>query len=56
MKIRPSGTRFLATEVVQANVVRPKGIILSLNVSKVIPDVIIFDRGASFCYQPRQVK
>ena len=43
MKIRPSGTRFLTSGVVQANVVLPKGITLSLNVSRVLPDVIIFD-------------
>jgi hypothetical protein len=43
MKIRPSGTTFLASGVVQANIVLPKGISVGMTVYKVLPEVIIFD-------------
>jgi hypothetical protein len=43
MKIRPSGTAFLATGVIQAYVVLPKGISIGMTVYKVLPEVIIFD-------------
>ena len=43
MKIRPSGTTFLASGVVQANIVLPKGITVGMTVFKVLPEVIIFD-------------
>jgi hypothetical protein len=43
MKLKPSGTTFLASGVVQANVVLPKGITVGMTVYKVLPDVIIFD-------------
>ena len=43
MKIKPSGTALLASGVVQANIVLPKGITVGMTVYKVLPDVIIFD-------------
>jgi hypothetical protein len=43
MKLKPSGTTFLASGVVQAHVVLPKGITIGLTVFKILPDVIIFD-------------
>ena len=43
MKIRPSGTAFLASGIVQANIVLPKGIAVGMTVYKVLPEVIIFD-------------
>lgn len=43
MKIRPSGTAFLASGIVQANIVLPKGIAVGMTVFKVLPEVIVFD-------------
>jgi hypothetical protein len=43
MKVRPSGTAFLASGIVQANIVLPKGITVGMTVYKVLPEVIIFD-------------
>ena len=43
MKLKPSGTAFLASGVVQANIVLPKGVTVGMTVYKVLPDVIIFD-------------
>ncbi|KIJ99703.1 hypothetical protein K443DRAFT_679733 [Laccaria amethystina LaAM-08-1] len=43
MKIKPSGTSFLASGTVQARVVLPKGIHVGLDVYRVLPDVLIFD-------------
>ena len=43
MKIKPSGTIFLASGTVQANIVLPKGITVGMRVFKVLPEVIIFD-------------
>ena len=43
MKIKPSGTTFLASGVVQASIVLPKGIAVGMTVYKVLPEVIIFD-------------
>jgi len=43
MRIKPSGTGFVASGVVQANIVLPKGITVGMTVYKVLPEVIIFD-------------
>lgn len=43
MKITPYGSTFLASGIVQANVVLPKGLTVGLNVSKVLPEAIIYD-------------
>ena len=43
MKIRAYGTTFLASGIVQANIVLPKGVSVGLTVFKVLPEVIIFD-------------
>jgi hypothetical protein len=42
MKVKP-GTPFLASGTVSARVVLPKGINIDLNVSRLFPDVLIFD-------------
>ncbi|KAF9457903.1 hypothetical protein BDZ94DRAFT_1227248 [Collybia nuda] len=42
MKIKP-GTPFLASGTVFAHVVLPKGIDINLHVSRVLPDVLVFD-------------
>jgi len=42
MKVKP-GTPFLASGTVTARVVLPKGINIDLNVSRLLPDVLIFD-------------
>lgn len=42
MKVKP-GTPFLASGTVYARVVLPKGINIDLNVSRLLPDVLIFD-------------
>ena len=42
MKVKP-GTPFLASGTVAARVVLPKGIDIDLNVSRLLPDVLIFD-------------
>ncbi|KAF8237573.1 hypothetical protein L208DRAFT_1388954 [Tricholoma matsutake] len=42
MKIKP-GTPFLASGTVSARIVLPKGINIDLNVSRLFPDVLIFD-------------
>lgn len=45
MKLKPTGPggQFLASGIVFARIVLPKGMNLELNVSKVLPDVLIFD-------------
>ena len=43
MKIRPSGTILLASGVVQVNIVLPKGVTIGMNVSRVLPEVVVFD-------------
>jgi hypothetical protein len=45
MKIKP-GTPFLASGTVSARVVLPKGINVNLNVSRLLPDVLIYDGEA----------
>ncbi|KAG5647888.1 hypothetical protein DXG03_007812 [Asterophora parasitica] len=42
MKIKP-GTTFLASGTVYARIVLPKGIDVDLNVSRVLPDALVFD-------------
>ncbi|KAF5350552.1 hypothetical protein D9756_008570 [Leucocoprinus leucothites] len=46
MKIRPSGTTFLASGTVYAKVVLPKGIDVGVDVFRVFPDVLVFDGEA----------
>jgi hypothetical protein len=43
MKIKPTGSAFLASGIVQARAVLPKGINIGLDVFRVLPDVLIFD-------------
>ncbi len=43
MKIRPAGTTMLASGVVHALVVLPRGINVGVNATRVFPDVLIFD-------------
>ena len=43
MKIRPVGTSMVASGVVHALVVLPKGIDVGVNASRLFPDVLIFD-------------
>lgn len=43
MRIRPSGTSFLASGVVQGFLVLPAGMHVGLDVTRVLPDVLIFD-------------
>lgn len=43
MKIRPSGTLFLASGIVQGHLVLPAGMHVGLDVTRVLPDVLIFD-------------
>lgn len=43
MKITASGSTFLASGVVYAHVVLPKGIKVGMTIFKVLPDVIVFD-------------
>ncbi|KAF8153282.1 hypothetical protein B0H34DRAFT_800501 [Crassisporium funariophilum] len=43
MKIKPTGSVFLASGIVEARVVLPRGIKVGLDVFRVLPDVIIFD-------------
>ncbi|KAF8812840.1 hypothetical protein BYT27DRAFT_7159005 [Phlegmacium glaucopus] len=43
MSIRPSNSAFLASGVVHAHIVLPKGFTVGMEVFKVLPDVIIFD-------------
>ncbi|KDR76936.1 hypothetical protein GALMADRAFT_119991 [Galerina marginata CBS 339.88] len=43
MKIRPTGTMFLASGTVEGRVVLPSGINVGLDIFRVFPDVIIFD-------------
>ena len=43
MKIRASGTSFLASGLIHALIVLPKGLTLGMKVFRVSPDVIIFD-------------
>lgn len=45
MKIRIEGTEFLASGFVNARVVLPRGIDVSLDVSRILPDVLVFDGG-----------
>ncbi|KAG7451541.1 uncharacterized protein BT62DRAFT_927251 [Guyanagaster necrorhizus] len=43
MKIKPRGSNFLASGTVFARVVLPKGMDIELDVSHVLPDVLVFD-------------
>jgi len=43
MKIKPMGTAFLTSGIVQARAVLPKGIDVGLDVFRVLPDVLVFD-------------
>lgn len=43
LKIKPTGSVFLASGIVRAQVVLPKGIDVGLDVFRVFPDVLIFD-------------
>ncbi|TRM59260.1 hypothetical protein BD626DRAFT_157566 [Schizophyllum amplum] len=43
MRIKPIGTTFYASGTVYARVVLPRGVDVDLNVSRVLPDVIVFD-------------
>ncbi|KAI4524646.1 hypothetical protein K525DRAFT_262394 [Schizophyllum commune Loenen D] len=43
MHIKPVGTTFYASGTVYARVVLPRGMDIDLNVSRVLPDVIVFD-------------
>ncbi|TFK31100.1 hypothetical protein BDQ12DRAFT_694555 [Crucibulum laeve] len=43
MKIRPVGTTFVASGIVYARVVLPKGVNVGVDVYRVLPDVLIFD-------------
>ncbi|THH10493.1 hypothetical protein EW146_g8352 [Bondarzewia mesenterica] len=43
MKIRPVGTAMLTSGTVHARVVLPKGMDVRVNVSRVLPDVLVFD-------------
>jgi len=54
MKIRPSGTTFLASGIVYAKVVLPKGMDVGVNVSRVFPDVLVFDGEAPPVPRPQQ--
>ena len=45
MKIKIQGTSFLASGFVNARVVLPPGIDVSLEVSRIFPDVLVFDGG-----------
>lgn len=54
MKIRPSGTTFLASGIVFAKVVLPKGIDVGVDVSRVFPDVLVFDGEAPPVFRPQQ--
>jgi len=46
MSIRPSGTTFVASGIVFAKVVLPKGMNIGLEVFRVFPDVLVFDGEA----------
>ncbi|KAL9709184.1 hypothetical protein Ac2012v2_007539 [Leucoagaricus gongylophorus] len=46
MSVRPSGTTFVASGIVFAKVVLPKGINVGLEVFRVFPDVLVFDGEA----------
>ena len=43
MKIRPTGTTFLASGIVEGRVVLPSGMNVGLDIFRVLPDVLIFD-------------
>ncbi|KAG6819324.1 hypothetical protein H0H93_012925, partial [Arthromyces matolae] len=43
MKVKPGTTTFLASGTIQAQIVLPKGVDVDLNVSRVLPDVMVFD-------------
>lgn len=43
MKVRASGTSFLASGTILARVVLPKGVNVGLDVHRVFPDVLVFD-------------
>jgi len=43
MKIRPVGSAFLASGIVKARAVLPKGMNVGLDVFRVLPDVLVFD-------------
>jgi hypothetical protein len=52
MKIRPSGSIFLASGIVEGKIVLPKGINMDLEVSSVFPDVLIFDGEVTTLHNP----
>ncbi|KAJ3574879.1 hypothetical protein NP233_g1459 [Leucocoprinus birnbaumii] len=54
MRIRPSGTTFLANGVVFAKVVLPKGMDVGVDVFRVFPDVLVFDGEAPDDFQDTQ--
>lgn len=43
MKIKPTGGAFLASGIVRARVVLPKGMNVGLDIFRVFPDVLVFD-------------
>jgi hypothetical protein len=43
MKIKPMGNAFLASGVVRARAVLPKGMNVGIDVFRVLPDVLVFD-------------
>lgn len=54
MRIRPSGTTFLASGIVFAKVVLPKGIDVGVDVFRVFPDVLVFDGEVPSIYEQEQ--
>ena len=46
MSVRPSGTTFVASGIVFAKVILPKGMNIGLEVFRVFPDVLVFDGEA----------
>jgi hypothetical protein len=43
MKLVPKGTTFMATGTVYARVVLPQGMNISMDVNRILPDVLVFD-------------
>jgi hypothetical protein len=43
MKIKPMGSAFLASGIVRARAVLPKGVNVGLDVFRILPDVLVFD-------------
>lgn len=56
MKIRAMGTVFLASGIIQGRIVLPKGMNISLNVSYVFPDVLVFDGEVPSVPEPDYVE